>query len=90
LVPVAIRTTLVPGEQEGEHRGGTPPLREVFPPVRLADHESGAMRTRSVGGLLHANFNRRCELLSGCDGRRSVPPAKNDDAGEAVNRSTVA
>jgi hypothetical protein len=37
-----------------------------------------------------ANFNQRCELLDGCDGRRSVPPAKGADVGEAVNRSTVA
>ena len=37
-----------------------------------------------------ANFNQRRELLEGCNGRRSVPPAKGDDVGEAVNRSTVA
>jgi hypothetical protein len=37
-----------------------------------------------------ANFNQRCELLDACDGRRSVPPVKGDDIGEAVNRSTVA
>jgi hypothetical protein len=37
-----------------------------------------------------ANFNLCRELLSACDGRRSVPPAKSDDDGEADNRSTVA
>jgi hypothetical protein len=37
-----------------------------------------------------ANFNQRHELLDACDGRRSVPPAKDDDADEAANRSTVA
>jgi hypothetical protein len=37
-----------------------------------------------------ANFNQRCELLNACVGRRSVPPAKGNDLGEAVNRRTVA
>jgi len=37
-----------------------------------------------------ANFNQRCELLDACDGRRSVPHAKGDHGGEAVNSSTVA
>jgi len=37
-----------------------------------------------------ANFNQRCELPNPRDGRRSVPPEKSDDVGEAVNRRTVA
>jgi hypothetical protein len=37
-----------------------------------------------------ANFSQRCELLHVCGGQRLVLPAKVDDVGEAVNRSTVA
>ena len=38
----SISAVGIKGEQEGEHRGGTPPLREVFPPrARLARRNRG-------------------------------------------------
>src|SRR5580765_8106396 len=46
------RAILPRGEQEGEHRGGTPPLREVFP---------------LPGARLHTNRGRcRCAEVSDC------------------------
>jgi hypothetical protein len=40
--------------------------------------------------IAFANFNLCRELQDAYDGRRSVPPAKSDDGGEAVNRRSVA
>ena len=37
-----------------------------------------------------ANFNQHYDLSDAYDGRRSVPPAKADNADEAAKRSTVA
>ena len=81
------------GDQRGTG-GGTPgehPFRARCSPSGVPDFtrivvDANALRyvTASV------NFNQRCELLDAWDERRSVPPAKGDDAGEAVNSSTVA
>jgi hypothetical protein len=58
----------------GGTQGGTPPPREVFP-SKVPDF---ARITVDASALRHAtasaNFNRRCELLNACGGRRSVPP----------------
>ena len=86
----AISSVRTRGEQEGEHRGGTPPPREVFPLLqpdftRIAV-DANALRHPTAS----ANLNQRCELLNARIGRRSVPPDKCDTASEVVNRSTVA
>ena len=90
MASASISAVEIRGEQEGEHWGGTPPSREVFPPehVDLARIAVDANVVRRP--TASANFNQCCELSDACDGRSSVPPAKADDVGEAVNRSTVA
>ena len=63
-----------PSMSEGNRRGNTRGSREVFPLrpawfIRIAVDEK-ALDLR----LRHANFNRRCRLLSMLIGRRFVPP----------------
>jgi hypothetical protein len=87
----SISSVGIGGEQEGEHRGGNTPFARGVPPLehvdfpRIAADQNGPGRPTATD-----KFNQRCELLDACDGRRSVPPAKDDDAGQAIKRRSVA
>ena len=74
----------------GGTQGGTPPSREVVP----LDHRDLARIAVDANAVRRPTasdkFNQRRELLDARAGRRSVPPAKDDDAGEAIKRSSVA
>lgn len=86
----SISAVEIRGEQEGEHRGEHP-LRARCSPLEHLDSARIAVDANAVRRLNASDkFNERCELLDACDGRRSVPPAKDDDVDEVVNRSTVA
>jgi hypothetical protein len=86
----SISAVEIRGEQEGEHRGGTPPPREVFPSLapdftRIVGDGNELQRPTAS-----ANFNQCRELRDWHIGRRLVPPDTGDTASEVVNRSTVA